>query len=61
MSVRVKLLARKGEVRFSLKNRHGQPGLSGLKSAIFRPCTAAKSTAFDHRVPTAPELQYPQN
>ena len=29
MSVRVKLLARKGEVRFSLKNRHGQPGLSG--------------------------------
>jgi hypothetical protein len=27
------VLARKGVVRFALKNRHGQPGLSRLKSA----------------------------
>jgi hypothetical protein len=37
---------RKAEVRFSLKNRHGQPGLSGLKSAIFRPCICSK----EHRI-----------
>src|SRR3982074_152528 len=46
------VLAHKGEVRFALKNRHGQPSLSGLKSASNGLMHCSIARLFDHLVGT---------